>query len=225
MVGSTEKLHQSYIYCITQYMRDLTGKEYGLLTVKKYSHRDSLSRNWWHCLCRCGATRVLMAQTLQRVKSCGCARAKHIGEAATTHGDSSSWRKVPEYNAWSSMIQRCKNPNNPGYHRYGSRGITVCVRWAKYENFLADMGRRPSTKHSLDRIDNNRGYDKRNCRWATRRTQANNRRDTVHVTFKGKTKTRRGWSEETGLSTKLISQRLLNGWSPERALTTPKRQP
>jgi len=83
---------------------------------------------------------------------------------------------TPEYWSWGGMIQRCHNPSNPAFHNYGGRGIKVCKRWRKFENFYADMGPRPSPNHTLDRINNNHGYNPKNCRWATWLQQASNRR-------------------------------------------------
>lgn len=92
------------------------------------------------------------------------------------HGDASHKGTTPEYKAWSSMRARCLKPNHPKYHLYGGRGITVCERWDVYRNFLADMGRRPSSEHSLDRVENDGNYAPDNCRWATRSEQSRNRR-------------------------------------------------
>jgi hypothetical protein len=85
------------------------------------------------------------------------------------HGDRTKTHRAPEYVSWVQMKQRCSNPNHHAYGRYGARGITVCASWERYENFLADMGRKPSKSHSLDRIDNDRGYSPDNCRWATKK--------------------------------------------------------
>lgn len=100
---------------------------------------------------------------------------------ARTHGDSYSG----EYRIWRAMRQRCENERNPAYKNYGARGITVCKRWLDYPKFLQDMGRRPSPQHTIERIDNNLGYLPRNCRWATRAEQLQNKRNTIYVVFRG----------------------------------------
>lgn len=97
------------------------------------------------------------------------------------HGDSYSC----EYRSWKMMHSRCRNKNDPAYHNYGGRGISVCDRWKDYQNFLDDMGRRPTPKHTLERIDNDQGYGPDNCKWATRAEQLRNRRISVFIDFNG----------------------------------------
>lgn len=122
------------------------------------------------------------------------------------------------------MVARCTKPSNCNWKRYGARGITVCERWMKYENFLADMGERPSVKHSIERIDNSGHYEPGNCRWATAKEQANNRRDTVRLTYKGETKCLTTWAAELGYSQGCLKYRLKNGWTVEKTLSTPVRK-
>jgi hypothetical protein len=104
---------------------------------------------------------------------------------------------------------------------YKKRGITYCARWETFENFYADMGDPPSPKHSLDRIDNNKGYSKENCRWATGSQQARNRRVSRMVEYKGKTKNLYDWAEELGISIKVLQHRMWDGWDVEKAFTKP----
>jgi hypothetical protein len=123
------------------------------------------------------------------------------------------------------MISRCTQPSHPAFAYYQKRGITVCERWRKFENFLADMGERPGSagEYTLDRIDNDRGYEPGNCRWATKREQANNRVTNLHFTYKGKQYTLAELSRETGVSKELLRSRLYRrgGWSVEGAVETP----
>lgn len=116
------------------------------------------------------------------------------------------------------MIQRCTNHKNKYYPNYGGRGITVCQEWRdSFENFLKDMGECPS-KHQIDRIDNNGGYRKENCRWVTPKTNSRNRRDNRLETHNGKTQCLAAWAEEIGINIKTLGSRLRNGWSIENAL-------
>ena len=126
-----------------------------------------------------------------------------------------------EYMAWMSMRARCRNAKHPEYARYGGRGIRICDRWASFDAFLADMGPKPSRRRSIDRIDNNGGYSPGNCRWATKRTQAENREVTTWITHDGVTKTLSSWSRYLGGNRGLVARRIAKGWSEARAVTTP----
>lgn len=117
------------------------------------------------------------------------------------------------------MLQRCEDKNHRYYVDYGGRGIQVCQEWHQFENFYRDMGDPPKGL-TLDREDNDGPYCKDNCRWATRRAQANNRRSNKLITFSGKTQTQAEWERELGLKPGRIYDRLYKGWSLERALTT-----
>ena len=129
----------------------------------------------------------------------------------------------PTYSSWREMKKRCLLPTHTNYQRYGGRGITLDPSWENYDNFLRDMGPRPDGT-TLDRVDNDAGYSKGNCRWATRKTQQNNRRNTRHVTWRGETHSAREWEHRLGFNKSTISMRLLHGWSVDSALTTPVRE-
>jgi hypothetical protein len=154
--------------------RDLTGLRFGRLVVERRNgtaHRQPL----WRCACDCGETVDILGGNLRRgtSRSCGCLKR----ELQTRHGRYGT----PEYHVWDAMLRRCTNPAHPGYVDYGGRGITVCERWRSFENFYADMGPRPSSKHSLDRVNNDAGYEKSNCRWATASQQGFNKRTAARV--------------------------------------------
>ena len=115
------------------------------------------------------------------------------------------------YKVWDSMKQRCYNQNNPGYKNYGGRGIKVCDEWLNdFKRFAEDMGPKPTKNHSLDRIDNNKGYYKENCRWGTKRQQGNNRRTNILITYQGKTQNLTEWSKELGIPYHTLSNRRRN---------------
>jgi len=167
--------------------------------------------------CSCGVERVVEESALKagRRQRCAACQTTRAHDATRTHGEGN--RVTPEYETWRQLRGRCLNPRNVGYRNYGGRGITVCARWASYENFLADMGRRPPGT-SIDRIDNNAGYSPENCRWASLTVQAGNRRNNHTLTALGRTQTISEWSRETGVHFETIRHRILRGWTAEDAL-------
>lgn len=143
------------------------------------------------------------------------------GHFNATHGEAGFGKWTSEYWAWTSMIARCYNPNYGKYADYGGRGITVCDYWRNsYENFLADMGRKPGPSYSLDRYPDQDGeYCKANCRWATSVQQANNRRSNVRYTLNGSTYTQAEWCRLFDVDPRLFCTRIKRGWSVIDSLT------
>lgn len=174
----------------------------------------------WRCRCDCGREVVAWGTALRKghTASCGCWRRDQSAGSHTVHGA----RFTPEYQVWLAMRQRCTNPKHASYPNYGGRGVTVCARWDDFAAFLADVGPRPSPRHSIDRVDNARPYEPGNVRWSTRTEQTRNRRVTLTLTYRGRTQSIAAWAEETGLSYDTLRSRVNRyGWTAERALTTP----
>ena len=129
----------------------------------------------------------------------------------------------PEYMSWGNMKNRCYNKRDPKWRLYGARGISVCDRWMKFENFLADMGRRPGPGYSLDRINNDGNYEPGNCRWTTRQQQARNRRTTRRVVVNGEPVSLAEAAEDSKVTYATFKARLDRGWTPERSILEPLR--
>ena len=139
----------------------------------------------------------------------------------TKHGYARRGKKTRAYRAWESMYRRCNLPSQDSYPLYGGRGIRICDRWRKFENFVADMGE-PMPGHSLDRIDVNANYAPENCRWATNKAQGRNKRTNQRLTFNGETKCLVEWAETVGIKPRALWMRLFQyRWSLERALAKP----
>lgn len=156
---------------------DLTGRRFSRLTAIRVAGRDSTGRFEYLCRCDCGQEKTVRGSNLTsgHVKSCGCLLRE--ADQGITHGLS----HAPEYIVWLSMKRRCSNPKNESFKYYGGRGIKVCDRWLhSFENFLDDMGSRPSPEHSIDRINVDGDYEPSNCRWATLSEQARNKRTSNH---------------------------------------------
>lgn len=177
------------------------------------------TRRHWLCRCDCGREKEIMAKIVLSggAQSCGCLRLRH-GAAKRAEGP----RAQSEYTVWLGMRQRCLQPNAPGYPWYGARGITICPQWDDFAVFLADVGPRPSMKHSLDRIDNARGYEPGNVRWATRREQSANMRSNRAITFGGRTMILSDWARSLDLPVSAMILRLRK-WPLELALTVPRQ--
>jgi hypothetical protein len=152
---------------------DLTSQRFGRLTVLRFSHTGKWGKAFWACLCDCGRETAVSGEDLKsgNTASCGCFHKTHIANRTRTHGHTGT----SIYNRWKEMMGRCYNPKHPRYADYGGRGIRVCERWHDFTNFLADMGE-PPPGLTLDRIDNNKGYEPGNCRWATVQEQNTNQR-------------------------------------------------
>jgi len=159
-------------------LTDMLGQKYGQLTVIAEAGQDKWGKSQFLCECVCGTTTTVTGNSLRtgHKRSCGCLSVVMRAQELTRHGQSRKDAETPEHLAWSQMRGRCRNVNNPRYKDYGGRGITICERWEAFENFFADMGPRPSPKHSIDRINNDGNYEPLNCRWATTLQQAHNQR-------------------------------------------------
>lgn len=155
--------------------------------------------------------------------SCGCIQKEVLRERSLRHGHANVGKISPTYKTWESMMRRGRGTDPEKRKYYIERGITVCERWMKFENFLADMGERPNGA-SLDRIDVNGGYEPENCRWATQRQQSRNRRNNRILEFDGRAQPVADWAEYLGINQGTILSRLRAGWSVESALFKPIRR-
>lgn len=196
--------------------RNILGQKFGRLLVVSFAGIKK-QKSWWTCRCDCGEVRIIAASKLLNghTKSCTCLQKEIVSKTMTTHGCSGTrmfW-------VWSKMIDRCTNTNSRYYYNYGGRGISVCDSWMKFENFIRDMGERPTEFHSIDRIDNNGNYCPENCRWTTRHHQSRNKRTNIMITNNGTTLCATDWDKRLGGRNGLVQKRLRLGWSITDALT------
>lgn len=197
---------------------DLIGKNFGDWKVTSFAGRKD-SKRFWACECICGEKRDVVETGLiyNRSKSCGCQNMRRWKAAATRHG----MTETTEYMSWKCMKARCYIPGTPSYPRYGGKGIKVCERWLNsFENFIEDMGMKPTPQHTLHRKKNKLDYTPENCVWATKKEQQKWRECTRFVTLNGITKCVVEWCEELGLNSGTVNGRLKDGMSGEEAMTS-----
>jgi len=198
--------------------RDLTGMTFGRTKVLRL-HSMKNGRSWWLCRCFCDKEWVTTGNSLVcgKTTTCGCERYINMGNATRTHG----MKHTSIYNVWQGMRRRCLNPREAGFKNYGGRGIEICKRWDKFENFYADMGDRPGVgkEATIERRDNNGNYEPDNCFWKDWDTQCNNKRTNRKITAQGITKNVCQWAAIKGIRSGTIRARLDKcGWSVEQAL-------
>lgn len=203
--------------------KDLTHLKFGRLTVLGYLGKNSHRQAMWEVECTCGAIRKVVGCALigGYSTSCGCIATEKIVAASTKHGHSKRSGRSSEMMSWKNMKTRCCNSNTPSYSLYGGRGIQVCQRWLdSFENFLADMGKKPLPKrnYTLERKDTNGNYEPTNCIWATHKEQARNLRCNRIIEHNGESKTLAEWSEISGVEYNKLRKRLNRGWSMEASL-------
>ena len=205
-------------------IKDRTDIKYGRLTAKYiFDRRNDKIR--WFCECSCGNTCVVIGGNLssKHSTSCGCWPKERAFFINLTHGKA----HTPEYRSWSGMKNRCYNKKTNNYFFYGGRGITVCARWLEsFENFLKDMGERPSLQHSIDRINNTGNYELSNCKWSTHTEQNRNTSRNIFI-INELTKEKKlisAWCVLLKGNPNLVRQRIQRGWSEQKAITTPVRR-
>lgn len=198
---------------------NLTGQRFGRATVVE---RVASNRHWhtrWRMRCDCGTEFLADTSNLRRgrTQSCGCHRLgrphERHGHAAGNGQPRSQHRGSPEYRVWRNMRDRCLNPNDTAYPEYGGRGIRICERWSSFQAFLADMGPRPSLRHSIEREDVHGNYEPGNCRWAIQKEQMRNTRRSRYVTYRGKIMTVSEAVERSGTPYGRAMYRLQHGWT------------
>lgn len=203
-------------------MIDLINKRFNRLVVIKRVMDDKCGNRRWLCRCDCGILKIILGCNLLtgNTKSCGCLQKELTSSRSMLHGHRINKITSGTYATWQSLIQRCIHPTHRNYKNYGGRGITVCNRWLKFENFLTDMGKKPKG-YEIDRIDNNKGYYKRNCKWVTSKENNRNKRNNHLIIFNGEIQCLAAWSEQYNISQHTLTMRLRRGWPIPKALLTP----
>jgi hypothetical protein len=179
----------------------------------------------WLCLCKCGVWKVVSANRLRSqqrpTNSCGCLARDVTTARSTIHGEGRRGRRTPEYEVYKGLRKRCNNKHCQDYPDYGGRGIEC--RFTSYQEFLGEVGRRPSSTHKIDRINNDGHYEIGNVKWSTDIESANNKRNNHRLTFNGQTKTLPEWARAMNLTPTALRHRIERGWDVGKALLTPMR--
>jgi hypothetical protein len=200
---------------------DIEGQRFNRLTVVSYAGRFN-KQHAWNCLCDCGNETVVRGANLKNssVQSCGCLRVDVSSVVHRKHGKS----ETAEFKIWLHILERC-NPKYKEIHKnYAGRGISVCERWLNsFENFLLDMGTRPTPDHSIERKNNAGDYTPDNCKWATRIEQGNNKRNNRLIEWRGEVNTVAQWGRILGVDPKRLQLRLGYGWPIDRVMMEPAR--
>lgn len=213
--------------------RDITGQKFGRLTAIKFMERKGRIY-YWLFRCDCGNKKIIQKQSVLGgiTTSCGCYHKEMMKgkKFSYKHG----MYKTYFHRVWRGIKNRCLNKKNKHYKDYGGRGINICDRWLKFENFRDDMYQSylehnkefgDGRNNTIDRINNNSGYYKDNCRWATQKEQCNNRRNSRLITFNNETLTIAQWEEKFSLSSNILYQRIDKlKWSIKKALITPVKK-
>lgn len=212
--------------------KDLTGHRFGMLVVVAFHDRDKRYYNCkirWTTKCDCGNEKIVSGNALQSrgIRSCGCMpRRPRTESQKTLERRKLTVERKSEYRIWAGMISRCERPKNRGFKYYGGRGIRVDPRWRNsFDAFYESMGPRPSSEHSIDRIDNNGNYEPGNCRWATRKQQARNKRTNHMVEVDGRVGTVTDMAIEAGKNPPSVFSRIGRGWDPASAIKDPPMTP
>lgn len=222
-VSDKPRIVGGFTFCMEN--QDLIGKVFGYIVPTSYSHSER-SHRYYNCVCiKCGTVTKKIGSNLKRYVSSkagkGCRECfkKEMKSFALRHG----MDKTPEYRCWAAMKNRCLNNRHKQYSHYGGRGITICDRWIEsFNNFYADMGLKPSPKHSLDRIDNNGNYEPNNCKWSTSSEQNTNRRSAFMVNYNGETIALRRLTNNVAVPYDVLYNRIKRlNWPIEMAISTP----
>lgn len=201
---------------------DLTSKRFGRLVVIERMKNSNDGKAMWLCRCDCGNKTIVPTCNLNNghSKSCGCMTAESASKRNRTHGD----RHTRLYGIWTNMKTRCTNDNCNRSKYYLKKGISVCEEWESYENFKKwSLENGYNDSLTLDRIDNSKGYEPSNCRWATYKQQERNKTNNHVITYKGISKTMVEWSETLGINHGTLRSRIYRGWSIKRAFEQPVR--
>lgn len=196
--------------------KEIIGNIYGRLMPILECGKNSSGQYRYLSVCECGESKVVTGSSMVqgKVLSCGCLRRDTMVAKNTKHNGCGT----STYETWAGMKTRCTNPNGTAYANYGGRGITFNPAWADFAVFASDMGERPDGC-TLERIDNDKGYSKDNCKWATAAEQSRNTRQNVNLTLNGKTQCMTDWAKELSIPYPTIQDRVRKGWSAEKTLT------